>query len=118
MAQSTAATVDEYLDEIEPGHAAALRRVREIAVRLLPGREEAMRWGMAAYLNDGDPDFSFAAQKRHLALYVRPDVVERHAEELSGVDHGRSCLRFRTPEAIDFDLLERLLLETAGTPAP
>jgi hypothetical protein len=35
-----------------------------------------------------------------------------HAEALKGVDAGKSCLRFRRPEQIDLDLVDRLLADT------
>lgn len=46
MVQSKAATVDEYLTAVEPKRAPWLARVRESALRNLPGFIEDMRYGM------------------------------------------------------------------------
>jgi hypothetical protein len=36
-----------------------------------------------------------------------------HAEALAKLDTGKSCIRFRKPEQIDLDLVDRLLADTA-----
>lgn len=42
---------------------------------------------------------------------------EKHAEAMKGLDAGKSCIRFRKGEQIDFDLLDRLLADTAEQPS-
>jgi hypothetical protein len=37
-----------------------------------------------------------------------------NAEALKGLDAGKSCIRFRKPETIDFELLDKLLRDTAA----
>ena len=118
MVQSKAATVDEYLETVEPKRAPWMRKVRESALKNLPGFVEDMRYGMPCYSRGGDPEFAFNSQKQYLALYVEPEVNAANADALAGIDHGKSCLRFRKPETIDFDLLDRLLRETAARSSP
>ncbi|PZQ65789.1 MAG: DUF1801 domain-containing protein [Phenylobacterium zucineum] len=114
MVQSKAATVDDWLAEADPARAPTLARIRESAVRNLPGLTEAMRYGMPAYGRPGqDPAFAFNSQKQYISLYVSPRVHALHAEALKGLDAGKSCIRFRKPEQIDFELLDRMLSDTA-----
>lgn len=114
MVQSRAATVEDWLAEADPQRAPALALIREIALRRLPALAETMRYGMPTYGRDGqDAAFAFNSQKQYISLYVSPRVHALHAEALKGLDAGKSCIRFRQPEQIDFDLLDRMLVETA-----
>jgi uncharacterized protein YdhG (YjbR/CyaY superfamily) len=117
MVQSSAADVDAYLDEVAPERQPALRRLREMCLTELTGFTESMQYGMPAYDRDGHGGFAFASQKQYISLYVvRTDVRDAHAEQLKGHDMGKSCLRFRGPDKIDFDLVQSMLRMTAATP--
>lgn len=110
MVQSKAADVDAYLAEADPARRPWLARIREVARANLPGYVEEMQWGMPAYSIDGRSIFAFASQKQHVSLYLTGITVPaQHAEALSRLDHGKGCIRFRRPEAIDYDLLGALL---------
>ncbi|MEW5686299.1 MAG: DUF1801 domain-containing protein [Pseudomonadota bacterium] len=114
MVQSKASTVDDWLAEVDPARASALARIRESAVRNLPALTESMRYGMPTYGRAGqDAAFAFNSQKQYISLYVSPRVHALHAEALKGLDAGKSCIRFRRPDQIDFDLLDRMLADTA-----
>lgn len=114
MVQSKAATVDDWLGEVEPGRADCLARIRASALANLSGHVESMRYGMPTYSRDGrDPAFAFNSQKQYISLYVSPRVHALHAAALKGVDTGKSCIRFRKPEQVDFALLDQMLRDTA-----
>lgn len=114
MVQSKAVSVDDWLSEVDPLRAPALARVRACARRNLPDHVESMRYGMPTYSRgEADPAFAFNSQKQYVSLYVSPRVHALHAEALKGLDAGKSCIRYRKPENIDFDLLDRMLADTA-----
>ena len=119
MVASKAATVDAYIAEAPAERRPWLERVRDLARRTLLGFEEKMAYGMPVYQRGDEPGgFAFASQKQYVALYItNPAVVAKNAEALAGLDMGKSCLRFRDPEGIDFALLEQLLADTRDTPA-
>jgi len=113
MVQSKALTVDTYLAEVPSKRAPSLRRIREIARRVLVDHEEQMKYGMPAYVRNGQADFAFANQVQYVALYVtKTEVFAKHAAALAGLDHGKGCIRFRKPETIDWTLVEQLLTDT------
>ncbi len=119
MVQSTAKDVETYLAELPEDRRDALAEVRRLCRRELTGFTEVMAHGMPAYQRDGVAEIAFAGQKQYISFYLmRPDVREAFAERLAGQDMGRSCLRFRTPRAVDFDLLRDLLRATAASPRP
>jgi uncharacterized protein YdhG (YjbR/CyaY superfamily) len=119
MVQSNAATVDDYLATVDPARRDAIARLRDLCRALLPGWHEAMTWGMPAYGPPGaDPAVCFNAQRNHVALYVGSAAIEGFADRLQGVDCGKSCIRYRRPDRIDFALVADMLRDIRGrTPA-
>jgi len=116
MVQSKADTVDEFIAQADPARAPYLAKIRDAARRHLTGFVEDMRYGMPTYTR-GEAGFAFNSQKQYIALYVPPAAHALNAEALAGVDCGKSCIRFRKPAAIDSDLVERLLRDTAALDA-
>jgi uncharacterized protein YdhG (YjbR/CyaY superfamily) len=111
--------VDAYLAEAPPERAQALARIRDLARATLTGYDEAVAYGMPTYLREGQPRFAFASQKAHLALYfMNPDAVAACADALASQDMGKGCLRFKKPAAIDYALVERLLIATRDAEHP
>lgn len=114
MVQSNLTTVDAWLATVEPSRAPCLAQVRELAQKHFGVGSEGMRYGMPTYTAPGaaDPAFAFNSQKNYISLYVSPRVNALHAEALKGLDVGKSCIRYRRPERIDMDLVDRLLADT------
>ncbi len=114
--QSTAATVSEYLDSVPTDRLAALTRLRQLCLTTLKGYEEGMQYGMPSYSKDGTVEIGFNSQKNYISLYVlKKDVVDRYRDQLKDV--GKGCIRYRKPEQIDFEIVEKLLAETASSSA-
>jgi uncharacterized protein YdhG (YjbR/CyaY superfamily) len=109
--QSKATTVDAYLAEAPAARRASLDRLRTLCTRILTNATEDIEYGMPVYKIGGSPRVAFASQKQYVSLYIGPAIVERHRAELAGVDLGKSCIRYRKPDAIDFALVETMLTE-------
>lgn len=110
MVQSRAATVDDWFAEADPAREPVLRAVRDLARKHFGAEAERMSYGMPGY-GEG-PAFAFNSQKQYISLYVSPEVNALHADALEGLDVGKSCIRFRQPDAIDLALLDQLLRDT------
>ena len=115
MVQSTAANVDAWFEEVDPARKPWFEKVRALAIRRLGPETEEMAYGMPAYRRPGDEAncFAFNSQKQHISLYVSPRVHPIYEEELKSLDAGKSCIRFRRPEQVDLDLLDRMLADSA-----
>lgn len=112
--QSTAPTVDAYLDEVPGERVAALAELRRLCREHLPGFAEEMRYGMAAYSRDGVVEVAFASQKQNIALYIlRKDVLDAHRDAFPASALGKGCIRFRNPASINFAVVRALLDGTA-----
>jgi hypothetical protein len=69
--------------------------------------EETIGHGMLDYPGLAN----LAAQKGYVALYVAPEVLERHKPHFPGVSTGKSCLRFKRIDQADPAALRRLLVD-------
>ena len=133
MAKSSAATVQEYLDELPEDRRAVVSAVRDVVVRNLPeGYRETMSWGMISYevplerypntYNKQPLAYAaLAAQKNYYALYLttyqdpeRESWLKREFEKAGKkLDMGKSCVRFRKLDDLPLDVIGRAI---AGTP--
>lgn len=131
---SQVATVDEYLDGLEPERREVVSAVRDIVNRAMPdGYEEGVSYGMIGWAvplerypdtYNGQPlgYVALAAQKRHYSLYlnclymgsVEEAEFRRRWTAASGrtLDMGKSCVRFRKLEDLDQDLIAETVAST------
>ena len=130
---STASTPDQYVAQLPDDRKAALGRLREVILtNLPPGFEETMSYGMIGYVVPHSlypagyhcdpklplPFINLASQTQYIALYhmgiyADPDLLkwflEAYAQKGIGKpDMGKSCIRFKKPENIPFDLIGEL----------
>lgn len=116
--QSTAENVSAYLEEIPVERRAALTRLRQMCLSMLDGYAESMTYGMACYTRPGaaEPEIAFASQKNHIALYVLiQPVLDANRSLLNTASIGKSCVRYSKPEKMDFEVIQKLLLETRAS---
>lgn len=116
MVQSTAATVDRWMEEVDPARRPWFEGVRALALKHLGVAAESMRYGMPTYTRPGDEaaTFAFNSQKQYLALYISPALQEAYAGRLGTNDTGKSCVRYRRGEQIPLDVIDAVLADTAA----
>jgi uncharacterized protein YdhG (YjbR/CyaY superfamily) len=131
--QSTAKTVNDYLNELPEERKSAFLKLRESILKNLPkGFEEEMSYGMLGYVvphstyPDGYhctpklplPFMNIASQKNYIALYhmgiyANPELLEWFTSEYpkhstQKLDMGKGCIRFKKLDQIPFDLIAEL----------
>ena len=131
---SSASTVQEYLDSLPADRKAPLQQLRDTIVQNLPqGFSEGLQYGMLGYavphsrypagyhVNPQQPlpFVGLASQKNfialyHMGLYAMPQLLEWFREEYpkhskTKLDMGKSCIRFKKPEQIPFELIGELM---------
>jgi uncharacterized protein YdhG (YjbR/CyaY superfamily) len=117
--QSDANDVDTYLAQVPEGRRAVLIGMRDVCQRLLVGFAESMSYGMPSYSRDGIAEIAWASQKRYISLYVmRADVLDAHRGQLAGLDVGKGCIRYRSPAAVDFAVVNSMLTAVAASRGP
>lgn len=136
MVSSKAATVVDYLGELEPRRRVEIETVRELVnAALPPGYVEAMSFGMIGWhvpladypsTYNGQPlvYVALAAQKNSNSLYLNCVYVSteradhfRSTWAASGkaLDMGKSCIRFECADDLALDLVRDEIAAT--TPA-
>jgi Domain of unknown function (DU1801) len=131
--QSKAATVKQYIAELPPERKKAMAELRKAIRENLPkGFQEVMSYGMIGYVIPHSiypagyhcdptlplPFMNIASQKNFIAVYsmcvyANPELLKwftaAHAKASSKkLDMGKSCIRYKKPEDIPFDLIGQL----------
>lgn len=126
-------SIDEYIKALPDKRRSAVEKLREVVFFNLPeGFEEQFTYDMVSYVvplclypkgyhvKEGEPlpFISIASQKNHIALYhmgiySKKEVEEWFVEEYkkrvpTKLDMGKSCIRFRNPDKIPYDLIGEL----------
>ena len=124
---------EEYIDQLPAERREPMNRLRDLLRAHLPtGFEEAMSYGMIGYVVPHSlyppgyhcspelplPFLSIASQKNfialyHMGMYADPALLswfqEQYAQAVpTKLDMGKSCVRFKKPERIPWDLLAKL----------
>ncbi|MEL1243008.1 DUF1801 domain-containing protein [Flavobacterium sp. DGU11] len=132
--QSPAATPDEYIASLPEDRRAAMEKLRDTINKNLPkGFKEGMGYGMlgwvvphsaypAGYHCDPKlplPFLSIASQKNfiavyHMGVYANKKLHDWFVAEYPNhvntkLDMGKSCIRFKKPEIIPFELIGELV---------
>ena len=132
--QSQATSVKEYIAELPSDRVDAFLELRKVILDNLPsGFVEEMSYGFVGYVVPHSlypsgyhcnpklplPFLSIANQKQniafyHMGIYAMPDLLQWFTEEYPKysklkLNMGKSCIRFRNPEKIPFELLGELV---------
>ena len=130
---SKADTVSAYIEELSDERKDAMEKLRKTIVKNLPkGFEEQMCYGMIGYCvphskypkgyhckpEQALPFINLASQKNFIALYhmgIYADTklydwfTTEYTKRVKGkLDMGKSCIRFKKPEEIPFELIGEL----------
>lgn len=130
---SKASTPDQYFEELPEDRKPAMDKLRKVIKDNLPkGFEEGIGYGMpgfdvphsiypAGYHCDPKqplPFIGLASQKNfiavyHMGVYAKPELLNWFVSEFPKhskrkLDMGKSCIRFKNPTEIPFDLIGEL----------
>jgi uncharacterized protein YdhG (YjbR/CyaY superfamily) len=131
--QTTAKTVNDYLNELPEERKTTFLKLRESILKTIPmGFEEQMSYGMLGYVVPHSiypngyhctpklplPFISIGSQKNfivmhHLGLYANLKLLEWFTNEYPKhsnlkLDMGKGCVRFKKMDQIPFDLISEL----------
>ena len=129
-----AETVEAYINEVPAERQSYFIQLRQTVVTNLPaGFVEQMSYGMIGYVVPHDiypdgyhcnpklplPFANIASQKNfialyHMGIYSKPELLDWFVKEYPKhcklkLDMGKSCIRFKKPEQIPFDLIAELM---------
>ncbi len=131
--QSAAKTPKEYIDSLPEDRKLAVTELRKVILKNIPkGFEETMSYGMIGYViphsiyptgyhcNPKLPlsFLNIASQKNfiavyHMGIYTDKKLLDWFVNEFpkhskAKLDMGKSCIRFKKPDQIPFELIGKL----------
>lgn len=131
---SSATNIQEYIDELPDDRKPVIQKLRQIISSHLPkGFEETMIYGSIGFVVPKSkypkgyhcdtklplPFINIASQKNfvavyHMGIYADPVLMDWFLKEYpkhstAKLDMGKSCIRFKKPEQIPYDLIAQLV---------
>jgi uncharacterized protein YdhG (YjbR/CyaY superfamily) len=108
MAKTDFKSVPEYIASRPDGVQPALKRVRSIIRKALPGAEEVISYQIPAYKLNGRAVLYFAGWSEHYSLYPSTDRLVAAFEELARYEVSKGTIRFPLSEPVPVKLIERI----------
>jgi len=107
MPRTKPSTVAEYIEGLPPGSARAVRRIRTLVRKQVPGCKEAISYGIPAFSNPRIFMYC-AAFKSHIGIYppVRNDA--KLIKQLKPYANAKGNLRFPLAEPMPYLLIARV----------
>jgi uncharacterized protein YdhG (YjbR/CyaY superfamily) len=103
-------TVEEYLGAAPEPQRTTLLAVRATLRELLPDADEALSYGMPAFVVGGQPVAGYAWARHHCSYHPHSGaVLSQVADELEGYDWSKGTLRFPIDEPLPRQLTARLV---------
>jgi hypothetical protein len=131
MAESEAA--QSYIDDLAEPRRSQLQQIHEFIRRTVPDLEPYMYgkdlvgYGRYHYKyatgREGEASIiGLSSRKAYISVYATGGdgemyVAERYKDQMPKADIGKSCIRFRKFDDIDFDVLGKILKESERTMA-
>lgn len=123
-------TIEQYIEQLATDRQGAIRELRKTILKNLPdGFSETISYGMIGFVvphiiypsgyhcdpKQQLPFISIASQKNfialyHMGLYTSPELLKWFTDEYpkhskTKLDMGKSCIRFKKPDQIPFELI-------------
>ena len=102
-------TIDEYLATFPPDVQEKLKGIRALIRRTAPDAEEAIRYGIPTFRQNGSNLVHFAAFKDHLSFFPTASGVEVFRKELSSYHMSKGTIQFPLDKPVPYDLVERIV---------
>ncbi len=114
--KSDATTVEDYIKQAPADRQEALIQLRTLCKNTLTGYQEKMTSTGPTYQKDKGMEIAFSSQKIHICFYcLVHEVMKANKDLLNGLNHGKGVIRFSNPAKINFEVIKKLLVATAGS---
>jgi uncharacterized protein YdhG (YjbR/CyaY superfamily) len=114
-----AATVAEYIAQIEEPRRSAIKAIHAMITKAVPKLKPSIQYGMIGYGTyhykydsgrEGDaPIVALASQKGYISVYGCGSQSESFKHELPKANCGKGCIRFKKFEDVDLKALEKIV---------
>jgi uncharacterized protein YdhG (YjbR/CyaY superfamily) len=111
MTESTATTIDEYIESFTGEVKERLETIRALVIQNAPDATESISYQMPAFKmgKPKKPLVYFAAFTNHIGFYPTPVGISAFAEELSGYVNGKGSVQFPHDQPLPTELITRIV---------
>ena len=100
--------IDAYIASFPPDIQKILQQVRAIVRKAAPKAEEAIRYAMPAFLQDGHLAL-FAAFKNHIGFFPAPTGVASFKAALAPYKTGKGSVQFPLDQPMPIELITKIV---------
>ncbi len=104
--------IDAYIALYPPPVQAVLRELRATIRSAAPRAEEAIKYGMPTFVQDGNL-VHFGVHKTHIGLYPVPRAVAGFREEIAAYGGEKSTMHLPLEGPVPVDLIRRIVRHQA-----
>lgn len=103
-------SIDDYLNGVSSSHRAALQKVRQQILVIVPSAEECISYSMPAFRLRGHVVAGFLSTSKGCSFFpFSGTTLDSVAAELSGYSRTKSALHFAPARGLPASLLRKLL---------
>lgn len=101
--------IDDYFEKVSSEQRAELKRIRAIALEMLPGAEEVISYGMPTIRYKGISIIGFDAHTNHIGIYPYSGNVISKIKELNKYDTTRGAIREKLDNLLPKELIQKII---------
>lgn len=102
------ASIDQYLAGVSEDKRAALQRLRETILGVIPTAEECISYGLPAFRHEGKVVVFLGAAATHCAFYPG-GIVDEFADELEAFTTSKGTIRFQPDHPVPAALVRKIV---------
>jgi uncharacterized protein YdhG (YjbR/CyaY superfamily) len=106
--RNQSATIDEYIASFPAEIQEKLQGLRAVIRKAAPDAEEAIRYGIPTFRQNGSNLVHFAAFRDHLSFFPTSSGVAKFQKELSSYQLSKGTIQFPLDKPVPYDLVERI----------
>jgi uncharacterized protein YdhG (YjbR/CyaY superfamily) len=106
--KTTFKNIDEYISTFPKEVQTVLVQVRATIRKAAPKAEEAISYGMPAFVSNG-PLVYFSGYKSHVGFYALPSGHDNFKKELSKYKQGKGSVQFPLDEPMPLSLISKIV---------
>jgi len=100
-------TIDEYIADFPRNVQPLLEKVRTTIRKAAPGAEEAIKYGMPAFVLNGNLIY-FAGYANHIGVYPGSRAIEVFEDELSRLETSKGTVRLPLDKPVPVGLIGKI----------
>lgn len=101
-------TIDKYIASFPKSVQVLLNRVRQTVHKVAPEAKEAIKYGMPAFVLNGNLVF-FGGYDKHIGFYPLPGPIKQFKKELAPYKIGKGSIQFPLDKPIPYKLIEKIV---------